>query len=150
MSKTRKSETYILQYEGVDGPVIREEHIILDLEEGLKIFDFNLNIIEKNSEMYNYVKDKYYQGGDIYVEDCAPTKYHYTGNHMEDMGVKGMEIKEVEEIKMGKTVSGLIDPELYFGFRMFIIKGKHHIVHTFRCLHESADINMVTLIKANN
>lgn len=140
-----ETKTYILQYEGADGPVIREEHIILDLEEGLKIFDFDLNIIEKNSEMYNYLKDVYYQGGDIYVEDYLLTKYYYTGNHMEDM-----KIKEVNEIKIEKPVNDKLHPEVYFGFRMFIVKRKHQIVHTFRGVHDSANINMVTLIKANH
>ena len=145
-----KSKTYILQYEGADGPVIREEHIILDLEEGLKIFDFDLNIIEKNSEMYNYLKDEYYQGGDIYAEDYTPTKYYYTGYHMEDADVKGMEIEGIEEIKIEKPVNGKLHPEVYFGFKMFVVKGKHQIVHTFRGVHDSANMNMVTLIKANH
>lgn len=138
-----ETKTYILQYEGADGPVIREEHIILDLEGGLKIFDFDLNIIEKDSEMYNYLKDVYYQGGDIYAEDYLSTKFYYTGNDMED-------IKEVNEIKIENPVNDKLHPEEYFGFRMFIVKRKHQIVHTFKGVHDSANINMVTLIKANH
>lgn len=145
-----ETKTYILQYEGADGPVIREEHIILDLEGGLKIFDFDLNIIEKNSEMYNYLKDMYYQGGDIYVEDYLPTKYYYTGYHMEETDVNGMKIKGIKEIKIEKPVNDKLHPEVYFGFRMFIVKRKHQIVHTFRGIHDSYNINMVTLIKANH
>ena len=143
-----ETKTYILQYEGADGPVIREEHIILDLKGGLKIFDFDLNIIEKNSEMYNYLKDVYYQGGDIYVEDYLSRKYYYIGNHMEDTGL--LKIKEVNEIKIEKPVNDKLHPEVYFGFRMFIVKRKHQIVHTFRGVRGSANINMVTLIKANH
>ena len=129
--------TYELDSEAPIEPLFRQEHIIIVTYNGLKFFDYDLNPIEEDSDIFKHLKDEYYSGKDI------------TYDHF-DMGYTGWDIddeefgEDVQEIKINRPDTEETYPK--FGLNIHIVNKKHHVIRSYLCDKWLTPTN-VTLIK---